>query len=629
LACYRFAVSSVIRSLTIRCLATITALLCLAACNSDSDGKAGGSDGDDTDISLPESGDYRFAEPDAHLVRASMAIRGVRPSLADLEQVRADPETLSALVDGYVEDPLFGETVKDLAAELLLIRADVIDQLPAIGPLRGYEMAAMHEATAEAPLRLFEDVVLNDHPLTAVLTADWIWTNAVHSQVYGVAYDSAEGGWQRSHWDDGRPEAGILSDSELWRRFESAGSNFHRLRANFIAGAFLCEPFDTRDIDGASGVDISDEAEVANAVMTTPACINCHQALDPLAGYWWGFKKQTKRFTVVKGYNQNCRNFNLNGEPLIDTYVPGQYCYPLENYTVSDEGEWHTWGLRPPNYYGEPAADLIDVAQHMADDSRFSQCMARTFYGYLTQTDRLQVPLGLSNELQAILVESDFSAKALVKAIVLSDSFRAQALSYTLLADPTAAALTVPAAGLQTIRPEQYSRTIEDLTGFRWFAVADLPGCQNARVTGEGTRCWGTVDLGTTDFFGFRAMSGGINGYYITAPTHTMTPPKEMVMARYAAEAAAYVTTRDLDGSHDPPLLLQFVGAETTDEASVREQLVLLHDRILAESVDDTDPAVDASFALWQGVLDRSDSTETAWQVVIAALLRDPRMIFY
>jgi hypothetical protein len=108
-----------------------------------------------------------------------------------------------------------------------------------------------------------------------------------------------------------------------------------------------------------------------------------------------------------------------------------------------------------------------------------------------------------------------------------------------------------------------------------------------------------------------------------------MTPPKEMVMARYAAEAAAYVTTRDLDGSHDPPLLLQFVGAETTDEASVREQLVLLHDRILAESVDDTDPAVDASFALWQGVLDRSDSTETAWQVVIAALLRDPRMIFY
>ena len=391
-----------------------------------------------------------------------MAIRGIRPTPDDLDRVRADPEVLPELVDDYLEDPLFGETIRDLAAELLLLRTDVLDQLPAIGPLRGRQLAAMHEATAESPLRLFEDVVVNDQPLTALVTADWIWTNEVHSEIYGVPYDT-DAGWRRSHWTDGRPAAGILSDSEMWRRFESAGSNFHRLRANFIASALLCEAFDTRDIDGASGVDISDEEEVANAVMNTPACINCHQALDPLAGYWWGFKKQTKRFTVVKGYAQDCRTYNPSGESLVDTYVPGQYCYPLEHYTVADEGQWEAWSLRPPSYYGQPAADLVDVGQLMSEDPRFSQCMARTFYGYLTQTDRLAVPLELAAELQSVLLESDHSAKALVKAVVLSDSFRATSLSDELLADPALAEGVVPPAGLQTIRPEQYARTLEKL----------------------------------------------------------------------------------------------------------------------------------------------------------------------
>ncbi|MFT4626028.1 MAG: hypothetical protein ACI8PZ_004699, partial [Myxococcota bacterium] len=367
----------------------------------------------------------------------------------------------------------------------------------------------------------------------------------------------------------------------------------------------------------------------ANAVMTTPACVNCHQALDPLAGFWWGFKKQTKRFTVVKGYTQDCRNFNLSGESLIDTYVPGQYCYPLEHYTVADEQEWETWGLRPPSYYGQPASDLEDVAQLMGDDPRFSQCMARTFYGYLTQTDRLAVPLPLATELQTSLEQSGFSAKSLVKSIVLSDSFRATALSDELLADPALAAETPPAAGLQTIRPEQFSRTVADLTGFRWLAVADPDDCQRTRVAGEGTRCWGTVDLAATDFYGFRAMSGGINGYYITSPTHTVTPPKEMVMARFAAEAAGYVVPRDLSGENDPPILLAEVGPTTADEVSVRAQLVALHTRILGEALADDAPGIDATLALWQATFDRSGDTETAWKVVVAALLRDPRMMFY
>ncbi|MFT5457456.1 MAG: hypothetical protein ACI9K2_003950, partial [Myxococcota bacterium] len=80
---------------------------------------------------------------------------------------------------------------------------------------------------------------------------------------------------------------------------------------------------------------------------------------------------------------------------------------------------------------------------------------------------------------------------------------------------------------------------------------------------------------------------------------------------------------------NDPPILLAEVGPTTADEVSVRAQLVALHTRILGEALADDAPGIDATLALWQATFDRSGDTETAWKVVVAALLRDPRMMFY
>ena len=563
---------------------------------------------------------YTFLSPSDHLLRASMAIRGTRPNPDQLQAVQEDPDLLPAFVDSYLADPLLGDTIKDIGAELFLVRTDVIDQLPAIGALRGRELRHVHEATAETSLRLFEEIVVEDLPLTELVTADWVWTNPTHALIYGLAFDEERGGWQRSSWDDGRPQAGVLSDSELWRRYESAGSNFHRLRANFVASALLCEDFNVRDIDGASGVDISNEFEVANAVKTVDACVNCHQALDPLAGFFWGFKKQTKRFTVVKAYNQDCRNYNISGESLVENYTPDQFCYPFENYTVGDEGGWMHWDLREPGYYGEPLDHLSDLGDAIAQDPRFAQCMGRTFYAYMTQSYREEVPLELATELQRVLEDSGYDTKALIRHIVLTDSFRASGGEQDAPVSP---------AGLQTIRPEQYARTIEDLTGFRWWVKADLEDCANPRVDGEGTRCWGEVDLGTTDRFGFRSMSGGLNGYYITSPTHTFTPSKDMVIDRYAFEAAGFVVPRDLDGRHTPPYLLNQVTSGSIEEGVVRDQLVDLHLRILGEFLEADGPEIEETWGLWSQVFQSSQDTQTAWTVTLAALLQDTRMVFY
>ena len=50
----------------------------------------------------PVSPTVVYLTPTQHLTRASMALRGVRPSLEDLRAVEADPQALGGIVDRYL-----------------------------------------------------------------------------------------------------------------------------------------------------------------------------------------------------------------------------------------------------------------------------------------------------------------------------------------------------------------------------------------------------------------------------------------------------------------------------------------------------------------------------------------------
>ena len=62
-----------------------------------------------------------YLTPTEHLARASLALRGIRPSLAELQAVAAEPDRIAALVDRYLESAEFGATIRDLHDELLLL----------------------------------------------------------------------------------------------------------------------------------------------------------------------------------------------------------------------------------------------------------------------------------------------------------------------------------------------------------------------------------------------------------------------------------------------------------------------------------------------------------------------------
>ncbi len=564
--------------------------------------------------------DVEPLSPVEHLNRASLAVRGVRPSVNEVRAVQDDPDVLPDLVDGWLDTPAFGETVKDLHAQLFLLRADTNYQLPVKGLLeeRGYSQADVHYSTVEAPLELVREVVMEDRPYTDVLTADYTVANEVVAAIYGLPFDPSGPEWQHTDWTDGRPQSGLLSDSEMWRRHVSNAANFHRGRAAFVSSTFLCEDISARDVF-VEDVNVADPLEVADVVNRRTSCQACHSALDPLAAFFWGYKEQLQRGAILSAYSRGCEWDWSEGPPPSapprDAYRIEHWCYPLKFYDVAEEGAWADWNLSPPGYWGESAHDMLDLGDLLASDPRFHECTARNVAAYLTQGGRDELPFPWVQQLTGALVDSGFSFRELVREVVLSEEFAtARAKGATDRYVP----------GLQTIRPEQLSRTLEDLTGFVWEANQDHQDC----AFGPGSNvCWGSVDLLNNDLFGVRSMMGGIDGYTVTHPIHTPTPTQQLALRIVAQEAAGYVVPRDFAKSPADRRLLRSIEPSQTDEDAVRNQIAELYLRILGQDVSPRSEQVDLAYELWKTA--SRGSSEDGWKVVITALLRDPAMVLY
>ncbi len=184
--------------------------------------------------------------PVEHLIRVSMALRGIRPSLEDMAAVEANPTAIDEIVDTYLASPRFGETIRDMHNDALLALADYLlypAGFPPLGELAEEELYRLNRDVMEAPLRLVEHVVMNDLPYSEIVTADYTVANASVATIWGLPYTEDGPAWQTTKWEDGRGNAGILSDSWLFQRHSSTLSNANRGRANAMSKALLCHDF--------------------------------------------------------------------------------------------------------------------------------------------------------------------------------------------------------------------------------------------------------------------------------------------------------------------------------------------------------------------------------------------------
>ncbi|MEQ1508695.1 MAG: hypothetical protein ABMB14_41090, partial [Myxococcota bacterium] len=410
------------------------------------------------------------------LIRASMALRGVRPSIDEVEAV-AGGAPLEPIARRWLSEPTFGATIRDLHAEQLLVRFDVRNHVKSVGPLRGVPEGDLVRRLDEEPLAFVEQVVAQGRPYTEIVTADTTMADRTVAAAYGLPYDDAGPEWQELPWSDGRPAAGILSSSTVWQRFMSSTTNHHRSRANLVRSILLCDPF-------VGGSVVSDPTAL-DALADDPACGACHSELDPLSSAFFGF-----------------RDYVLPGDNVAATQAgcPPELawaCYPLKMWdpagTVSRDD-----ANMPPAALGDvPLDDVGDLGLAIAADPRFATCTARRFAGYLTQRPIEDVPDDEADRLADLLIDAGWDARELALAVVLDPAFLD--------------------GGPQQARPEQVARTFEALTGWRW-EVEPEPG-------------YGEVDLALTDRYGYRSILGGLDGWNTIRPVHQPTATRELTLA--------------------------------------------------------------------------------------------------
>jgi hypothetical protein len=557
--------------------------LCLTACAGDVS-----QSGDDDDQMPPDvSPTAVYLTPAQHLTRISLALRGMRPSVADLEAVDANPDAIGGIVDRYLETPAFAETIKELHNETLLMRIEVPQfTYPAIGPLAGKTAREINTGKFDEPLRLIEDIVMNDQPYTKIVTADYTMTNEVTAAMWGMTHTGAPDAWTRSELPDARPKLGILSSNAIYDRYRSAGFNFNRGRANFISRALLCHDFLASDIMVDTSVDLSDPDVVANAVVANKTCAGCHQTLDPLASYLFTYRNTLAPVSVD--------------------------AYPVTYYSPATANRWMTANKRPPMFFGASTGNMTGLGTAIANDPRFAMCTAKRFASYFTEVPQNEVSGPWIARLQDVLVESNWNAKALTKAIMLSDEFRVSHDKDAERAETTVGALK--------LRPEQLHRMIRDLTGFSWSttSAANLRGIP-----------YGTANLLESDFIGFRVLAGGIDSYFVTDYVHTMNATSSLVAKAAAAAAADFVVEHDLTAAAADRTLFVEADVNATDPAKIRAQIAHLHARIYGELVAPDSPEVDETMALYDDAFAASNNRARAWKLTLIGMLSNFRALFY
>jgi hypothetical protein len=563
---------------------------------------------------LAPASELELLTPEAHLLRVAVALRGARPTAAELAAVRADPSAIAGIVDGYLAAPEFGALVRDVWNEALLLRVDINRfVLPAVGPLaeRGSEAEYLRDVSEE-PLRLIEYVAVNDRPFSEIVTADYAIASELSIAVWGATPMTADAGarlpagWQKVAWDSGQPMAGILSSGALWLRHPSNGTNNHRGQAEVVSEALLCSGFLERDVPLFNNIDLSNEEVVKTALTTDPGCVSCHQTLDPLASHFFGFPRAAPG-TVRKAYGPGGECVNPERGA----------CYPLGEYREKLAGQWRKKTGRAPNFFGLPSQDLRTLAAQIAEDPRFSMCAARRFYGYLMQVDPDDLPDASAAALQDVFIAGGLQVKPLVKAIVLSDDFRAVGAR----AGSAAAGLV----GRKTTRPEQLGRLVADLTGFTWTATPGAGGKGKGKA-GKGND-YGEVALLGSDRFGYRAMAGGVEGFQVTEPSFAYNPTRMLVLQTLAAEAAAFVVEQDFAAAQGKRRLLREIEEAETGAPAVRAQIAALYERVLGERVSAESAEVDAAHALFTRGL--ASGARRGWTLVLTALLQDPQVAYH
>ena len=315
--------------------------------------------------------------------RASLDIRGYRPSLEELEWASQNPDSLRDILESWISEPAF-------AYQMAWYWNDLLHTAVWIGQEERFESMMFTPAEQRAigwePLAYIEQTILSGAPFTDIVTTDSVPTNEVLSEVFGDETDHLGWGMHQTFRD--HPAAGVLSSRVLWTRHFVDFLNHNRARANYYSATFLCQDYLERDVDFDFSQISLDNVETA--IRTQPECVTCHASLDPLASVFGAFQE----------------NINLS--------------YDQQGVASSFKQRWFA-GLTEPSFFGLPLNNLSELGAYTASDARFAQCMVEQTWDFFVESTEIDDLEKL--DLTQVFVASDYSVQELVHHIVQSPEY--------------------------------------------------------------------------------------------------------------------------------------------------------------------------------------------------------------
>ena len=332
------------------------------------------------------------------LTRASLDVRGHRPTLEELSTVAKNSVSLNKMLDKLLDDPNVGEQYASLMSGVWkteVVEYDHTDHVYAFG--ESAEIFDLLTALGQEPLQVLAEIVRSDKTYSEIVTGDWTMSNAALAQWSPVEYDWSDstGGWQKVRYTDDRPSAGILVNNGLWWRYNSTLTNAQRGRANVISKMLLCNDFLERRINVDRELNLLDEEGVFEALTTSPTCVSCHVDLDPLAANFWGLYRHF-RFSLEEQFS----------------YHPEREMHWVEQTGVA------------PAYFGSPITSLSDLGDSISQDPALYTCLVRR-----TMSQMIHQPVQAENWSKwqphlSAFVSSGYTIKPLLRSILDDASYR-------------------------------------------------------------------------------------------------------------------------------------------------------------------------------------------------------------
>ena len=322
---------------------------------------AGCNDEPASDNPVPETvDDVVVLDHEDLLIRASLDLRGVRPTLDEFETLEQTGD-VDALIESFLDDPRFGSRVADLFGEVYLTRTEDYGGINFAGfDLDGVPFSQVLESIGDEPLQVLAEVAREDLPITELVTADWTMVNPILARMYPTDYPAGGTGWQRAHYTDGRPPAGVLATNGMWWRYQSTDSNANRKRANAASRILLCHDYLTRPIDFDRNVNLLDQQAVERCVQHQSGVRELPRVARPYRVLLlWVLVVPASRPSEVSAYHPSRE----------------RYCG------------------RPTSPCGAglvrrcPGSSLADLGQSIAGDNRFPECMVEHVTELLLRRD--------------------------------------------------------------------------------------------------------------------------------------------------------------------------------------------------------------------------------------------------